>query len=486
MIASCSGVGSGVSHNKPKAQTDNFMPRIGIAYSPGTSGRTSFRAGFGINYDVLFDNLGLLSLPPQLSTTQDVTGDLDIRNFLASGGLPASGPSSGLSPADARSLTAGYIPPVHRPKSYQWNFGIQHEFGSNYLFETRYVGTRGTDLDVQAQLNRWPVVTPANALPVFWSMPSQAVLNSLPNTLAALTTAYKNGGNTIPTYLNAGFDSIITAYMPWGNSVYHGWANQLSRRFNNGLQFIGSYTWSHAIDDSTADVFSTLTTPRRAQNSQDFRADRSSSALDHRNRFTFELIYDVPFFKNGNWFMKNVLGNWEIAPIYTYQSGTYYTVLSGTDSNLNGDSAPDRAIVNPNGGNPGIGSGTTGLTNSAGDTVAFLVDNPNAKYVATPKGALATVGRNTGQLRPINDIDVSAAKRFNFTERVAMEFSVRAFNVFNHPQYTGGYLNDVAPNGATSGDQKNFLNPSTAIFADPTQAFSSNPRNLILALKVTF
>lgn len=475
-----------ITFGKPKAQTDNFMPRIGIAYSPGTSGRTSFRAGFGINYDVLFDNLGLLSLPPQLSTTQDVTGDLDIRNFLASGGLPASGPSSGLSPADARSLTAGYIPPVHRPKSYQWNFGIQHEFGSNYLFETRYVGTRGTDLDVQAQLNRWPVVTPANALPVFWSMPSQALLNSLPNTLAALTTAYKNGGNTIPTYLNAGFDSIITAYMPWGNSVYHGWANQLSRRFNNGLQFIGSYTWSHAIDDSTADVFSTLTTPRRAQNSQDFRADRSSSALDHRNRFTFELIYDVPFFKNGNWFMKNVLGNWEIAPIYTYQSGTYYTVLSGTDSNLNGDSAPDRAIVNPNGGNPGIGSGTTGLTNSAGDTVAFLVDNPNAKYVATPKGALATVGRNTGQLRPINDIDVSAAKRFNFTERVAMEFSVRAFNVFNHPQYTGGYLNDVAPNGATSGDQKNFLNPSTAIFADPTQAFSSNPRNLILALKVTF
>src|SRR6185312_17512031 len=100
------------------------------------------------------------------------------------------------------------------------------------------------------------------------------------------------------------------------------------------------------------------------------------------------------------------------------------------------------------------GSGTTGLTNSAGDTVAFLVDNPNAKYVMTPKGALPTVGRNTEHLRPINDIDVTAAKRFNFTERVALEFSARAFNVFNHPQYTGGYLNDVTPNGATSGNQQ--------------------------------
>jgi len=482
-VASVPGL---ITFGKPKPQGDNFMPRIGIAYSPGTSGKTSFRAGFGINYDVLFDNLGLLTLPPQLSTTQDVTGDLTIRNFLANGGLPPTGPSSNFSPADARSNTAGFVPDVKRPKSYQWNFGIQHEFGKDYLFETRYVGTRGTDLDIQAQLNRQPVVTASNNLPVFWSMPSQATLNSLTTTLDGLNAEFKAGGNTVPAYRAAGFDSIITSYQPWGNSVYHGWANQLTRRFDNGLQFIGSYTWSHAIDDSTADVFSTYTTPRRPQNTQDLRADRSSSALDHRNRFTLALVYDMPYFKHSNWFMKNLVGNWEIAPIYTYQTGTLWTVQSGTDSNLNGDSGPDRGIVNPNGGTPGIGSGTTGLTNSAGDTVAFLVDNPNAKYVMTPKGALPTVGRNTEHLRPINDIDVTAAKRFNFTERVALEFSARAFNVFNHPQYTGGYLNDVTPNGATSGNQHNFLIPNKPIFADPTQAFSSNPRNLVLALKLVF
>jgi hypothetical protein len=249
---------------------------------------------------------------------------------------------------------------------------------------------------------------------------------------------------------------------------------------------MGAYTWSHAIDDSTAEVFSTYTTPRRPQNSQDLRPDRSSSALDHRNRFTLEVLYDVPFFKHSNWFMKNLLGNWEIAPIYTYQTGTLWTVLAGTDANLNGDSAPDRAIVNPNGGNPGIGSGTTALTNSAGATVAYLVDNPNAKYVATPKGALSTVGRNSEMLRPINDVDITAAKRFNFTERVALEFSARVFNVFNHPQYVGGYINDIAPIGATSGNQHNFLIPSKDIFADPTQAFSSNPRSMVLALKLIF
>ncbi len=490
-IASVPGL---ITFAAPKPQTNNIMPRIGIAYSPGTSGKTSIRAGFGINYDVLYDNLGLLTLPPQLSTTQDVTG-AGGSNFLVSGGLPPTGPSPNFTAAEARAATAGFVPDVKRPKSYQWNLGIQHEFAGNYVFETRYLGTRGTDLDIQAQLNAQPVVNASNALPVFWSAPSQATLNSLTNTLGALTTAYANQGDFVPAYYNAGFapacnpdcgHAKITSYQPWGNSIYHGWANQLTRRFNNGMQFVGSYTWSHAIDDSTADVFSTVTTPRRPQNSQDLRADRSSSALDHRQRFTFEMLYDVPFFKHSNWFAKNLLGNWEIAPIYTYQTGTLWTVQSGVDSNLNGDTWPDRAIVNPNGGNPAIGSGTTALKNSTGDVVGFLVNNPDALYVQAPRGTLSTGGRNTRMFNPINNIDVTATKRINFTERVAAEFSARAFNVLNHPQYVGGLLNDVAPFSPVSTPQRLFLQPQSPTFGQLSQVWSSNPRGMALSLKLIF
>ena len=96
---------------------------------------------------------------------------------------------------------------------------------------------------------------------------------------------------------------------------------------------------------------------------------RLMAALDHRNRVTAEVLYDFHPFKTGNWVMKNIIGNWEIAPVYTYQTGTLATVQSGVDSNLNGDSAGDRTIVNPSGNN-NIGSGTTALTNSAGQTVA--------------------------------------------------------------------------------------------------------------------
>ena len=120
------------------------------------------------------------------------------------------------------------------------------------------------------------------------------------------------------------------------------------------------------------------------------------------------------------------------------------TAQSADDANLNGDSAPDRAIVNP-AGNANIGSGVTALTNSAGDTVAYLANNPNARYITAGLGTLATSGRNTLQLAPINNFDVTAMKRISINERFRVEFSVRAFNVLNHAQYTGGYLDDVAP-----------------------------------------
>ena len=183
-----------ISFTEPKPQKTNFMPRVGIAYSPGTSGRTSIRAGFGINYDVVYDNLGTLSLPPQFSTSVNAAG-LGFPGFLAGGGILPNTTVGPLTPTRARLLTQGYIPDQKRPQSIQWNFGIQHVFAQDYTAEVRYLGTRGLFLPVQVQLNRQAVVTPGNALPVYWSMPSQAALDALSNTLASLQTAFKNGGD---------------------------------------------------------------------------------------------------------------------------------------------------------------------------------------------------------------------------------------------------------------------------------------------------
>jgi Carboxypeptidase regulatory-like domain len=488
-----------IEFNSPKTQKDILMPRIGIAYSPGTSGRTSIRAGFGITYDVIYNNLGTLSLPPQLSTTADVTG-LDATGFLAGGGIPPGTSVAVPEGADARAATAGFIPDQKRPAAYSWNFGIQHQFGGNYVFETRYLGTRGLFLPMQVQLNRQPTVNSSNALPVFFTAPSQATLDALPNTLGALETAFDNGAFISPAYLNAGFTSPITAFMPVGNSVYHGWANQLTRRFSNGLQFQGSYTWSHNIDDSTDALNATVLAPRRPMDSQNLRLERASSLLDYRNRIVLQMLYDVPYFRNRNWLLKNVVGNWEIAPVYLYQSGQHVTPQSATDSNLNGDSAPDRVMINPS-GNLNVGSDATPLTNTAGDTVGYLADNPNARFVTAPKGTLPNGGRSLLNLDPINNIDVSLLKRFTLTERFRLEFSARVSNVFNHPQYTGGYLNDVGAFGGSAGIgagggyaqgsvggqlARSAIEPGSSIFGRWDQAFSSNPRSMQLALKLVF
>jgi hypothetical protein len=199
--------------------------------------------------------------------------------------------------------------------------------------------------------------------------------------------------------------------------------------------------------------------------------------------------------------MRNTVGGWEIAPIYTYQSGQWVTAQSGVDSNLNGDSAGDRTILNPS-GVKGTGTGVTPLCTSAVavcptnltdalnnpvGVVGYLA-NSNAQYVQAGYGALATVGRNTLQLKPINDIDLTALKRFTITERFKIEFRASATNVLNHAQYVGGFLNDVAPipNPGFTTFQRNMLEPSNPSFNNPSAVFSSNPRVLQLALKIFF
>jgi hypothetical protein len=433
----------------------------------------------------------LLTLAPQFTSTVDVGGTdpqptVSNAGFLANGGIPPNANAGTLTQAEARANTGGYVPNQQRPKSLQWNLDVQRAFASGFTVDAFYLGTRGLHLPVQARIDENSVVTPQNELPLYYSMPSQATLNSLTSNLGALNAAYNAGGYISAPYANAGFQSFITSYQPWGNSFYDGAGLSVSRRMSKGLQLLGSYTWSHNIDDSTADVFSTYLTPRRPSDIQHLENDRSSSALDHRQRLTVETLYNLPYFnKSTNWLMKNIVGNWEFAPVYTYQTGTLFTVQSGVDNNLNGDSAGDRVFVNPS-GTPGTGSGTTALLNSAGQTVAYLATNPNAQYIVAGKGTIPNGGRNTGHLNPTDDIDLTVAKRFNLTERTKFEFSARFFNILNHPQFVAGNISDVAPIGFTGTSEHNFTIPTNGLFGLPNEVFSSNPRAMTLAAKFVF
>ena len=300
-IASVPGL---IDFRAPKAQTNAFMPRIGVAYSPGHSGRTSIRAGFGMSYDKYPNNLGVNSKPPELSSTVDAPLAQTVNGFLASGAILPSGavPVFGMSPRAAgttftdpqaaRDATSAYIYDQQLPYAINWSLGVQHVFASDYTLEVRYLGDRGVHLITQSHINVGAVVNPQTYLPTYLQQPSPATLAALPYTLGDLF----NVDPILPQWAAAGFDNTVIAAFPFrGNSTYHGLALELTRRFRNGLQFKGAYTWSHNIDDSTADLNSTSLSSRRPRDFQNMTAERSSSFLDHRQRLTFAWVYEAPW-----------------------------------------------------------------------------------------------------------------------------------------------------------------------------------------------
>ncbi len=492
----------------PIAQKKNFGPKVGFAWSPdynsgllgsvlGSGGKSSIRAGFSMAYDYIFDNLYILSLPPQAQQTIDATvggGNpsnpfLYTPNFLTSGGIPNVLLPTGNNAAGARAATTAFIADQEVPYSLTWTGSFQRQFGTNWVFETRYLGTRGIHLLTQNRVNRRARVSPEDGragLPTFMARPSQTQLDAL-----SLTLTDVNGrSNFLPNWSAAGFTNpaSVIGFLSNGNSTYHGASAQVSRRFAEGFQLTGAYTWSHLIDDTTAEVFSTVLSPRRVEDFQNLRRDRADSALDRRHRFVTSFIYELPWLRNhSNGFVRTVLGGFNFSGTYTAESGQKATVLSGIDSNGNGDAAADRTIRNPNGVR-GTGSTVTALTNTAGGIVGYLADNPNAEYIRAGAGAASNSARNTLQLPGINNLDFSISKGFKWGESRKISLRADLFNAFNHAQYIPGSPNDVQPVATTAVGQVNTITAANLLttFNNADRVFSSNPRVIQLGLKFTF
>jgi hypothetical protein len=491
---------------EPKAQKANFAPKIGIAWSPnfgssilgrffGTEGQSSIRAGFSMAYDYIFDNLYILALPPQANQTVDVDINSFAPNFLANGGIPPT-PITGITdPVTARLATSAFIPDQKVPYAITYTLGIQRQFQKDWSVELRYLGTRGVHLLTQNQINVQPQISPqSTVLPMFTTRPTQAQIDAMSLTLDQIDT----GANVVPAYAAAGFSgNSITAFLSNGNSEYHSFSAQLNRRFTRGFQATAAYTWSHLIDDTTAEVFSTVLSPRRVQDFQNLAAEKADSALDRRHRFVFSGLWEMPFFKSGSRLKRTLLGGFNLSGTLAFESGEKATVLSGADSNLNGDSAGDRAIINPN-GVPGTGSPVETLLKTCpgldanGDcivpadqrTVGYFITNPNAQYIQAGRGTIATAGRNTLQLPGINNLDFSIFKNFAINESKKLQFRVDLFNAFNHPQYIPGSPNDVIPVDNTGVAGVNTVSSSS--FNQPDLIFTSKARIIQMALKFSF
>jgi hypothetical protein len=480
-LESAASVPGVISFFAPQAQKLNFAPRFGFAYSPGNKATTTIRGGFGIGYDPIFDNVGTNIRPPQdaFLISSYPTG---ASNFIGNGGITTPPLPPNATPSQMRAVSTAWMGNQELGYVMNASLGVQHEFAHDFTLEVRDLATKGVHLLEQTELNRNAVVTPELYLPTYLQNPGVAALNALPVTLTQLN-ALKAKNNPLAAY---GFANAITAYEPTGNSLYNGIATELRKRFSHNLQFLAAYTWSHLQDDSTAEINTTDLTPRRPQDFGNLRGDWSNSALDHPNRATVTWIYEAPWFAHAqNGFLRNALGGYQLTGSYIVESGELVTPQSGTDANMNGDSVGDRTIVNT-AGVPGTGSGVSTLKNSSGATVAYLATNPNAEYINAGSGALANAGRNTLATPRINNWDVTVAKNFAIGERYKLQLRADFFNLFNHPQYTAGLLDDISAVNTSSSTTAQYLIPNNPLFGQWNQVFASNSRYIQLGLKFRF
>lgn len=201
-----------------------------------------------------------------------------------------------------------------------------------------------------------------------------------------------------------------------GSSVYHGLTVDLKKRFSKNYEFLISYTWSHAIDDSTD-----LESPLSPQDNYNPAAERSVSLFDQRHRFVFSGV--VQSGHRGSGFAGGLMSDWTLAPIIELGSGRPFNIITGIDNNFDFGTTTDRPST-----------AMQGETNSCGFSAVASKYSPTG-YLIAPcwKDGVFTgnLGRNAG-IRPMTVFtDMRVSKRISLTERVKLDAIMDGFNLIN-------------------------------------------------------
>ena len=412
-----------------KTTLNNFAPRLGVAYQISrTPGReTILRGGFGVFYDAgnSLGSAGFEGVPFNPARTQLNLALTDPRfrlpfpsDFIAP--VPYNRNPPFVDPAQAQEVIA-FDPELKLPYALEWSLAAEQSVGKNQTITASYVAALGRRLLVQQRLNL------TNVNPRF-------------PTLRVITND--------------------------ATSDYHSLQVQTQRRLSRGLQALGSYTWSHAIDTASTDIF--------ASNSV---LIRGNSDFDVRHNFAAAVTYDILVPKSND-FLDGLARDWGIdmrvnarSALPVLAAGNVYNITSGT-------------LIDP-----ATGTQVARRANLIGGVPVYLEDPGvpggrtinRAAFTVPLAGQQGTLGRNIIRGFPFWQVDLALRRRFYLTEKLALQFRAEAFNTFNHPNFGTIQTSLTSPTFGRATEMLNNrlggLNPLYQI---------GGPRSIQFALKLEF
>lgn len=445
----------GISVSSYGNPLDHFAPRLGFAWSPDSARKWSIRAGFGIYYNQIEEEVTLQNLqsPPFSLTDFGIVDFGGAPNFAnpyagyfpvrdASGKItsvmtqtnPNKFPFTPPKPGDTTVNFPFFEPMVLKvfdpnfttPSAYNYNLTIQRELPAATILSVGYVGHQGRHLEERHDINAPGQAPGVN--PVCAADPNCATFNlgfTHPETFP-YNPAIFGGIGEQATDANSNYNSLqVTA----------------TKRTTHGLQFQASYTWSHSLDtiSSVENVGG-----GGALNPFNFHDNYGDSAYDARQRFVISYSYAIPSVRHFTSFQgvpSRLTDGWRFAGDSTFQTGFPISLTDSSQNSLvcwayTSYGCPDRPnVVGPvqiyNPRNANLVNATHGGTKPRSN----YYFNPNS-FAPETRGVLGNAGRNYFHGPGINDFTFGLYKDTRITEKTKLELRFEFFNIFNHTQFT--------------------------------------------------
>jgi len=425
-LATCSPYGSRVN----PSSNQNWAPRFGLAYDPFGDGKWAIRAGYGIFYDRTLNGIweqNAFDDPPLVQTTVKNNSSTSSNNLFDA---PLTAGTSGANPTSPVSLVVTGTPVFKVPNYQDYNISVQHELVRNTVLEVGFVGTKGSHLLGDVDLNQ-PTVATREANPMVYE-------------------------NAISPFLGyAG----ITSRAPIFTSNYNSLQVSLNRRLSQGLTLGVAYTYSKLLTTNPYDR------GLAAYDTYDLKNSYGPSTLNTPQMFVMSYVYDFPFYKNDRGLAGHVLSGWEFSGITTIQSGQSQTITQSNDpwSLVTTTSATPYCTPTPTSPTCPLYPGGLGMGSS---TIAIRPDQLGS--ASGPKSSLEFFNTASftdaighfGSARPGSVLgpgfqlwDMSLIKNVNFGEKASLQLRLETFNTFNHgsPSSVDTGVDDGTAFGAVNG-----------------------------------